>query len=1761
MTNYIWNIDKGTNRLTAIDEDSYGLLEVEDEYTFMYMDGDTIIQIPIHKPTRNKGVVLARVKLTTQWEIETEDADVAGKIDTLKSEMAGLVDPRIVLTEEKIEDMDIDEGDAAADADAADAADVDALDALDDLADAFGELGFDDIDFDAIEALTDEDFTKIKYTTKEAIHSDLKLSKISELISRIYDIDNQISLAKMKSLLHSMVHNWADSRHRTSLGSVLYYNQGTPDWLMPVVCETPVETNPTGTVYNQGSYKKCDSRSGCDLLKRRPHRLEHHVLDVIGDDPTKAPGLWKLVGSSYAQRVMSISLKTSGEDGESETKARPMRPRNMPLPDYVFKIELTHKWQQKIDNANKGEGKNYKKRARVFAHAITEPGAVKRVTVEQEGTDTSMYVVGVHMTPPIGKSTTYDVSCRAGDNLEDKYLDVLNTAINDALASAMPHILNRIRNHGMLEDVLKHFNLSQRHLPPSTLREVTKALVRHAKDRVVLDMTEHGATMVGYALDKKRAFRPSEQVDRGMSHYCNELDSYLTKHGSAMTDALAVYSGKVKTGVVPEGRQFQSSLPVINRDGSVYYKSGADGRYYTAVEHGELAQYNFHNYLKDLLNPHNDFGSFGSFGNVSEKCKELLHTYNHMVQGTTTQDMLGGMSIDIISTTQMPKGSDVMRFLSEIDEGDLYLQYLEHFEVLGMVMYDSSRGRYVTAGTGEMIICICNKTFIQQKSTFLSKEEFLTASGSCKYCHSQLIDAEQAPTWEFHTSRELIAFDNSAKGDDTYLSFITFLSALYELLDPVMNSYHWQLNDTEKESLKDKIIEYIIDNNVGDVDPFGFTKPAPMIAINTADDGDLRSFLMDAAGADGTLYQSKKSKKKGRKKAGDTRILQDRKDLDLEKLVKKYITRTTGQKLSDYGLKLKSVEGVDTTSNIYLNIIHALPIYKVMVKNIAVACAYITSGLELKYANQSQVKGDNFATFINSVITPVNMHHICNTFTAHMYGKLSVLKRLLSKMTTSDQTAWKTIYEPHYHLYTDADEHTFNIKATQHFSKVLETPLTLDETYNTIYSDALTEVRNTLAKDYESRPVEELVYTRNIYSFYNKEYPKKLPKPSTVNNVDSLMKCREIMRLASHKYINTITAIYNGEMKHYIDHELLTGNLSDLPNEHVQIFASGQAGFRICTTDNITGEIHGTISVGKTTELIDDTGGSAKGKISVNVSGNKILYKITVDNLSSKILMAYFYGNLNDVVVQSADEEESGPSIDLCDHTARLSTDLVYRKFEEQDMDIKHLKAYSGSRGEVADLPILTEPNPENCGRSASAAYQPLNYSRGHLPAPTYHQTLHPELSAAAQLSDTSVTNTPSQEDRDQLLQLIAQDEDYRDEQGGQGGIDTLLLVDGSQLFSNVDGVNKYNYVFHDHNDATVFITEALYNDQLQKSLDMKHIRKYQDEGLVNPPAWLGADFPGSAGTKSSHEPDASMKKVAQVQYIGKFLVYICQWLARDVDDDEEKDLQAFISASRMGNVLGAESSMIVRESKSVDMRGYTLDELYALKLKLTEDTPLKDALKKYKTFTVNPEGTSQSIYDMSYSFYQSIVNSLPVGKASRATTDDFLRLVSMSIKLDVLRNYLSIGGQYAPEKLTLDDAGALEEKPLQKRFIHLINELLIMMAKHAGPEITDPLHKDIEKLRDERFASFASSGKYMKSAKDSFAQTGINHAGNGLAEALQAQDAQDEAEDVDDDAVYNMDGEGGGGEGEGEGDDAGLDEVPDGMEQNFGDAGEVVSD
>lgn len=1479
-------------------------------------------------------------------------------------------------------------------------------------------------------------------------------TNITDLIKERHQIVDNAALTKYKHLVESLVANHIKSRDYSPGRHVL--QNGIPSWIVPIVCsELVLQGDPQRqeAVFH-------NKEGGCETEFDIPYSLSTRVDRMITDKMDEAPGNWFQVRRDYG-----VNMVQHTEGPCRLTENMKLTVKRQPVTEYKHKINLDPKLLHTIEAKKIKERERREQQATrtrcglAYAHAITEPGAVRSITITRQSR-TINNVLGLAVYDPnniSGKPQIVPIKCKDGQDFVSVLDSIIKSILDDMLNE---DTFERCHNLRPIDRMLKTVNMSLHNLTPNHYKKINEILTKNhpfinyaycekcnkyesISDDAETDSTTgtkvcptcNETTAIAQWSSLNRQYmiksRSAEQkvnmhptrasIDYGRMYYLEQLFNYIDRNQEKVIPV------EPSTGPKVNGVKLIRPRSIQIYEGKFYYKKG--DQHYVKSDYDQLVGQEAHKLLHDSVE------SYPKIEWVSQQRKLLQIAYKHRETQIeiANRRLLSGLVIDIIK--DVPEAGLVVKYMNrllETDNESIYLSMLDQFQDIGIITYDEHNGRYMVSDTSDMIICICHKTYLDEGQ--FNGSEFFNNNGRCRYCRTILNYDEQILDPTNLTGRDLIAGDQEVVEDDTYIGLETLLSTVIEHINEVVAGYGWIITSSEK----DTILDSLKTETEIDLSPYGKEMATSVVEF---DSGDLRSFVQ-LQGQKPIYVKTKKGL--GYRLNKDFKYGNAEGKINFRRLIGRYLSNTLGGDTalinsmlapdsgSDREKELNRVlhemsaakEGDKSKDNIIKNeglliAFFNLPIIKAQAKNITVILGYLSSFLEIKYGTKTRV-GDktvyltsdqsDISEMIKHEFTMEFIHDILGKFTGLMYNKYSMTLAMMQQMSREKQgrmVYFRRMMEMYNHIMTNGQS-SFNPKFTLYFEELLRSKknVTYVEERKRHVSIVVAGLRKSQASIYDLKKEGEkpMVRERRVAMWYDIA-PQGIVgyAKDQVNSIQELVECQESAKQRTYtKYLE----------------ELRTGYRK----------------------------------------------ASDKAK------------EIT---------------HITDVA------ESSGESLDILTTTAYLTQGEKFLNEPKEDKEMPDWKREMSKAKLTYTLSDMVEPEPEVC-TFMDKGYQDIVLRQQMMVDAPFHTVtipIHPGQYNLGKLVDRSSIPEPvivSNSIHKKLLNL-QKSYDKELEQQNIGG----LFSNGGDLISDELGDSRQNYVSGTLPIKSKHSIETLHNEQAKKAREMQRVVD-RLTGHAEIPDFLRSDEdpdefkPWGPWDDPSHKIDLTIRRVRRSQNVGMSLVKILRWLGTAMTEQEMDIMGQYIQRSRAGNIIGADGEFKI-ERDQIDAMGYVLKDLYDIKIKLMKSQD-SDEFKNMKLAEYESHFTE--FYQMSYDNYRTLARKLHDPASGPAWDDKYqmLNLVSLAIKVDIIKHiqYIGIHGQSVKDPEAQIDMEKITINHDHKPFLKVVAEVLDALIKNGGPDIIDPNRSDIDWRYEERFMEYAGKKK-LTTARTVKDKAGLN--------------------------------------------------------------------
>jgi hypothetical protein len=518
--------------------------------------------------------------------------------------------------------------------------------------------------------------------------------------------------------------------------------------------------------------------------------------------------------------------------------------------------------------------------------------------------------------------------------------------------------------------------------------------------------------------------------------------------------------------------------------------------------------------------------------------KSLSYMHNEVQYERHRDRLLKGLVIDIIKT--VPSVSSVTKHLNSLlamGEDSAFIDYLEGLETLGIVSYDSYRGRYITTENEDMIICICLKTHLEKGS--IDANAFFNNDGQCKFCYATLHNIEQISDPNGMTDQALIYGSNNNAEDDIYINIRTLLDIILDQLRDSFRTNGWIISSTDQDMLMGEL-----ESADGiDLNPYG---QEVRTTVTSDANGDLRGFIQQGY-RNVQLFEAHSKSLKFNKS-----FFHGGSAFDLHEFITRYLLNNMPGASKD-AVKGKLKFGDDAESALSLlkritgknkhselakdtDIImyyFTLPIFSAQATNTAIICAYVTSLLELKYGTKNASgqymtpRGNEISAIVTAEVTHEFIHLVANKFSQVLRNKCDTTAKLLisagadGKQACAYYTALANMYGANTFNsdFTEFHEDLFQVKGVSLMTSVLNR-----------YKTGVTRLRTAKSAEYSKKLVGDApkVNEDRVSMFYTVADADMLTTTEKVKSLQGFNDCVESAKqLTYHNFLEGLRDGYN----------------------------------------------------------------------------------------------------------------------------------------------------------------------------------------------------------------------------------------------------------------------------------------------------------------------------------------------------------------------------------------------------------------------------------------------------------------------------------------------------------------------------------------------------------------------------------------------------------------------------------------------------------
>lgn len=1383
---------------------------------------------------------------------------------------------------------------------------------------------------------------------EQIVRSSYNINRLADLISVRYEIANDATVERLKTILLSMVHNHLEQEKFGSLGEKLHSTRKLPPWIVPVVCSTLVVEggNHGATAYYHNSHKK----GGCYVQFDAPRDYATRGTFMhLMDNDNSAPGQWQQVGIHHGINVVR-QLDEDGCELDPDDLTGAIRVQREPGPEYKDKIVLTPS-MKKIVNTKKGNDRAEEDRSRrmrsgaAFANAVVEPGAIVRIettTREQK----KLKVIGFLLTTDTGNQYI-PLKCNDKEGEEVFYQEATRIIEEHLEQITDPEVLDGIHNMKPIDDAVRStFHMDRDDLGVDRVRQIRDIInAKHPEEVYNQDkdgvIQKDGTGGTGGTGRTRRTWADyHKQKMLGYTRYNVKVPDHglnedkLVDHGRLANTRRTLQYVK-KWGPLPDGAINPGPYPdtgvILDDPRAIQY---SNGRYY--YEHGGK------HYLKDDYRQiirhetramlHHAHASYPSISELEDRVRLMSSFHQRQKEDCNRRSDRRLANLVIKIAENVPRASMVTAYMNRLMEEDtgLYLEYLNNFTSRGLVTYNQRQGRYITTETGEMIICICHKTYLE-RGHFID-HEFFEQDGHCKYCMATIRTLEQVVDHSGMIDRDIYLNDPDQEEHNPYVNLEVLYSVVLQNLEDFMSQNGWALTETDR----DHVLALLKEDDLIELDPYGAKVRTSSI---DAERGDLRALIQQKESDDLRLFTHKKKKgQKGRAESrdytfnkkfpygdNDKRVV----ELDLKKLVKNYFKRkfTTSKvndealfdpKNSEFRRMIKDVAGdtPPTESPVLIMSYFTLPILREQAINITIILTHIASFLELKYGTKMSETsyvtedGNDISVMLRSHVNTEFIHHICNEFSELMHSKYQALINMLHQMGGSTDRI------KNYHIYMQRMFETvrdgrksFNPIFTRFYDSYLRIRSTQPFfTYlNARYESTLKDLRAAHKTQYDGKELGKKVniVVRNADLMYNTS-TVSLSVDDDPDDLEGYERCVAAARqrvYTRNGYLSELSRMHDDATRTLKENK---DKGEDYPStadqelyEYDMLTAVGHA-------------VHGA-------ELMDTTGDKD--------------HEIHVPLASAM----------------------DPPDENTCEF---LAEELRKVDFKGQGQFHELFHAYD------EDLPQSTDVD-----------------EYGRLTDHSTHRTEYPNLLQKITYLHEYHTQFTDEEDDEGVKGIFAEDRNAY-VHGVIPPKSALVIREtyNERLKKARDLRNVHKYSQAEHTPVP---------DILDPEPD--------DPEYLYP--WGELEF-----------PNITLRSATHCQNLGRFMAMLIRWVGTPMTPDQMESMQSHIRVAREGNVWGANLEFKI-EKDQIDSLGYVLEDLFALRKQVSEyreDETTDEAARQWDYVSQYDELYRISYSE--YKVF--IAGADDIGLDDPESPETFLRLITTAIRADIVKhmNYITRG-------------------------------------------------------------------------------------------------------------------------------------------------------
>jgi hypothetical protein len=1542
---------------------------------------------------------------------------------------------------------------------------------------------------------------------QQAVYSDQDVNQVVNLIPEFREISNPLSLRKIQTVVRSMIQNIIEDSKHKSLGAKIFHIRGLPEWLIPVAC-SKVNADADADrrkASSSGCYENQNSDTGgCYINVDVPNPHAPHADIMVPDRPNEAPGKWRRARGEYAVNV----IHNVNEDcALSVSDLHPIKIHREMAPEYEIHINLSPVWKKKVEQKSLTDKKDTEtsqrlRCGRAYAHAVAEPGGVGSISVDRRGTEKKLHVTGL-LVRDINHTSARPVI--RSDNAQILPIQCTGKYHNGDFSAVVDSVVKEILKANLTDDFFAMcHNLSpvDRFLNrfKMDLRDLDVSTVNRLQE--ILN-TNHPVMVYNYC-------KTCEKMSTGETcQQCQKVGESV-EWSSFHTDKMGQYKHKYdkarhpKRGTLDHGHHYycDSLRQYITKHQKPDEPEHQDKPTFDALV--PVRPLAIQLYMGKLYYLHESkLYSREEYKQLQANSYYVKHRNsikNYPLESEVKETcQLAALSyrqreVQHHNAAKRLLGGLVIDIITDIPKGSVVVQYMDRLLESGDTpMYLEYLQEFLDSG----II-----TYDAHHGRYASTEsdEIIMC-----ICHKTYIEQQN----KFAGVEEFLV-GNKCKYCLTILNNEEQITDFSNLTD--RDIYAGESQDTDDD--------YYIGLNTMLIVILELLETLMQTHGWTLTDSDKNFILDQLKNADEINVDPYGKHGSGTRtavsdKTSDLRGFIQQQPLPAILTGKKKL-RIKSEK-TEHPLKIKG-ETFDIKNMISLYLKATLPgswpsgngeklldVTKSMFQS--------TKGVLL---TESKVAIMSYYTLPILRLQGINISLIFAYLTSFLELKYGTKEQV-------DEDVFMTILMN----YVDTE---FVHQACNLYSEKMHTKYTsLLHMLNVMSAEqqAKKSYFNKIGKLYQGRQGELQCFNEEFTEHYeillrsgkkgyfdslrdsykqelkllrtNQEYTKKVPGQKVVVRDN----------LASLYYNQAPTWLLSepGDTYNFDDYE------NCVASTHQRVM--GEDGYLIALR-----QLYAEAEKIKDVEIGDQ--GTTVGSL--------LATQCTEDCVPPVLGHMALYG----CVAQGIKLMTLGNTEYPEDYEKFEST------IEEYELTLTDLPA--PPEQECSFIPEALKKYVHN---SSKRVYPHLRQGSFNVPIAAGQNMLLP----------------PAQRQSIDMLKerVYTINKDYLDDPKFVNRMKRLHAYQNDDLVkdNDVNGIfegKRRNYCFNVIPETSYTGITKSYNEPYKKAREMRNIHAHSDITYQKVPSYMAEDddtflYPwGELAVLS-----LVLRRVKRCQNIGKMIAKIIRWLGRLMTDEEMNAMKQSIHASNKANVVGADREFKM-EKDQITPQGYILTELYDLKLVVQANHGEKAANAKLDDY----EPHNVSLYDMGYDDYKTLVHKKQLKDSDGEFLDsqtNFLDLIYMCIKVDIMKHLEFIGqGQKTPDA-PVQTGIQYNVDVNQTSFIEIVGKIIDSLNNNAGPSVVDPNRADIDKLYELRFYEFANK-RSVTTAKVARKKTGIdiNTAYAGVMHGeVQIELGIDESE-------YDPEGEG---EPESQEQDVvpddewDLDDLPEGMENIFGDAGD----